>query len=234
MAFGKIFMKKQIIWGTFFVGIVGILAFGTNVYAAEHEATMVPAELTEQEKQEKLAQIAQQLAEVEREVNRLSLLVAKLALQEQALALEQQLKMAQAGGTIDGEVDIETGEPAANEGESPSLGVDSTETAQEASAEDVFASVSLEDEEQASEGVVGAEDEDGSRGFLAALGPIGNLQTPELAALAILAFLSFLILVRRLRERKKPRSAPERAPMRMPGQQQPETPLQPPEGILHQ
>jgi len=209
-------MKRQIIWGVFFVGIFGILALGTSVYAAEHEEVItLTVELTEEEKQAKLAQIAQQLEEVKRELIRLSLLVTKLTLEEQVLALEQQLVAVQTQETLpEEEIGIAMDEPV-DEQPQPEAGPPLAEAGGE---EDVFGSISLEDQEEIS--LNQDEDEERSGGFLAALGPFRNLGTPELAALSILAILGLFILVRRFRKRK-PRLT-ENVPMKVP--EQPESP----------
>jgi len=224
-------MKRQIIWGVFFVGIFGILALGTSVYAAE-EATTLTVELTEEEKQAKLAQIAQQLEEVKRELIHLSLLVTKLALEEQVLALEQQLLVAVQTEAVrkeavpEGEIGIAMGESAE---EQPQSDLPAGEAgagpppAEAGGEEDVFGAVSLEDQEPSSSEIVTnqEEDEEGNRGFLAALGPFRNLGTPELAALTILAILGLFILVRRFRKRKS--RLTENVPMKVP-EDQPESP----------
>ena len=208
------------------MGIFGILALGTSVYAAEHEeAPTLTAELTEEEKQAKLAQIGQQLEEVKGELIRLSLLVAKLALEEQVLALEQQLVAVQTEAvrkeeTTEEEIGIAIGGPV-DEQPQPEAGPPLAEAGGE---EDVFGAISLEDQEsirQPSESALNQdEDKERSEGFLAALGPFRNLGTPELAALTILFVLGLFILVRRFRERRKrkPRLT-ENVPMKVPEDQ---------------
>lgn len=130
----------------------------------------------------KLAQIAVQLEQIEQEVNRLTLLVTKIALEKQAADLEMQLAvlMPQEESVAVAPVAIQK-PPAASQGLSPSKTM--------ASQENMFAQPEKNDKK--------------ASGFAAALGPLGNLGTPELAALIILAILAVFILVRRLRERKQ-------------------------------
>ena len=219
-------LKKNIVWTLLVFLMVTGMSWGGTVYAAEHEeAPTLTAELTEEEKQAKLAQIGQQLEEVKGELIRLSLLVAKLALEEQVLALEQQLVAVQTEAvrkeeTTEEEIGIAIGGPV-DEQPQPEAGPPLAEAGGE---EDVFGAISLEDQEsirQPSESALNQdEDKERSEGFLAALGPFRNLGTPELAALTILFVLGLFILVRRFRERRKrkPRLT-ENVPMKVPEDQ---------------
>jgi len=230
------YLKKNIVWTLLVFIIITGMSWEGVVYAAEHEEVSSPAmseaeettaltvELTEEERQEKLAQIAQQLKEVERALIHLSLRVTKLALEEQALALQQQLAKARTETVPEGEIAIaasEQSQPEASAGGGSAFG-GGPPPAEAAREEDVFGALSLEDQEEISLESLSLlnqdEDEERSGGFLAALGPLGNLGTPELAALAILAMLGLFILVRRFRERKKPHPV-QNVPMKVPEEQ---------------
>lgn len=170
-------MKKICIALLFFaVAIVGIPLF----------AGAQTAELTEAEK---LVQIAVQLEEIEQQVNYLTLLVTKLTLERRAADLQRQLAALMPSESIVVEApplvaaqpaespeDIQAGPPQSREA---GLG-----------GEDVFAKVDIQEDERATK-------------FSAALGPLGNLGKPELAALLILALLAVFVLARRFRGRKE-------------------------------
>lgn len=205
------------------MSILGMLTFGTSVYAAEQEEAPSPvvssAELTEEERQIILNQISQKLEEVERELIRLSLLVTKLALEEQALALEQQLLIAQTKLVEPAE------SPEASEPDDQAVAIEETQGPQEpfnflgdGSEEDVFSAIAFEQEEGQ------GEEEEEKKGFLAALGSFGNLGTPELAVLIFLVVLILFTVVRRARGRKQ--SPPKNISMQAPQQPRPSSQVQ--------
>jgi len=184
------------------------------VIEAQEEVVQMPqpesqAEVTVSEEQAALAQIAQQLEEVEREVNRLSLLVSTLVLEKQALALQERLSQIVAtseetpmksGSAVAAREETKEEPPQAEKKES----AEAFAQEQEKPA-DILSAITLK-EEPSSGTLVASQRRDeaeSNRGFFAALGPLGNLGTPELAALAILVILAVFILVRRLRERRK-------------------------------
>ena len=151
--------------------------------------------LTDEERQALLTEMGQQLEEMKRELVRISLVVATLELKQQAFALEQQLqqRLAQQG------VGVEM--PVAGT-QTPEIGVAEVAPGGEPPAQP--APVSQEEEPgppAGGEEAVATEDEE-EQGFLAALGPFGNLRAPELIALAILVFLVVFMLRRRMREGK--------------------------------
>ncbi|OHA74192.1 MAG: hypothetical protein A2940_01970 [Candidatus Wildermuthbacteria bacterium RIFCSPLOWO2_01_FULL_48_29] len=233
----------------FVVGTVNVPAFANAQESAEvvqgEETVVEPAggedELTAEERQVRLdsearqamlAGIATQLAEVEREALRLSLLVMRLELEEQALALEQQLQQALAQGGAD----VATAMPVPGSNV-PEMVVEETAVAEEAGlsqfgeapAEQADLGVEESVNAFASEEEVQGEEEEG-KGFLAGFGPLSNLGAPELAALAILVFLVAFTLLRRLRRGRKVR--PSSMQSVLPSAQQPLA--QSPQGILQE
>lgn len=178
-------------------------ALAVPVYASAQETvamvegTAISHALTDEERQARLAEILTELEEVERELLLLSLAVQKLVLEEQALALEQQLQQ---------ELAQQQESPVAMPDSSPE--VPETVVAQDEGGESGGVLVKELDRAAVSfdEQTNGQEDEEGEErreGFLAGIGPLSNLGTPELAVLAILVFLVALMVVRRLRERRE-------------------------------
>lgn len=184
------------------------------VIEAQEEVAPMPqpegqAEVTISEEQVALAQIAQQLEEVEREVNRLSLLVSTLVLEKQALALQERLSQIVATSE---ETPMKSGSAVAitEEAIEEPPQAEKKESAEAFAQEqekpaDILSAITLEKESSSGAPLTaqGKNGERDSRGFLAVLGPLQNLGTPELTALAILVILTVFILVRRLRERRK-------------------------------
>jgi len=151
-------------------------------------------ELTEDEK---LAQIAVQLKDIEQEVNRLTLLVTKVALEKQAADLQRQLAavLSRQESVAAAPVAAQPAEPVAS---LPATRQDVPTSGGQANSPQ-FSEVSLGEEDI----FTSQEKDEKASGFAAALGPLGNLGTPELVALIILAFLAIFVLARRLRSRKQ-------------------------------
>lgn len=196
---------KQYIVGVALCFLIGSGILTGITYAQGAEPSQPAAaidKLTEEEKQAILAEITRQLKEIELEALRLSLAVAKLALEEQLVALQQQLAVAQASP------------PPAVSSEPPGKEVVQVEeVVQEGVTKEEDKEVAVvpppqlaETELTREEGKVqeekekeDADKEEEKGGFLAALGPFGNLGTPELAVLVILAVMILFVVVRRLR-----------------------------------
>ena len=173
-------------------------------------AAQTNAPQTELSEAEKLALIAVQLQDIEREVNHLTLLVTKIALERQAADLQRQL-----AARMQFERPIAAAlvapQPIAKQ-EAPKAGPSQVDT-----------TVNLPAGGQ--EGLVQQEGDDKkAAGFAAALGPLGDLGTPEIVALVILVLLAAFVLARRLSERGKrplpktaqPSQAPQTSPQAQP------------------
>ena len=217
----KIDFKQCIAWSLFGAAMALGMFSGGTLYAEELEpanvsevvsqvwgdqegAVMQVAELTEEERQTLLAEISRQLEELEQELFRISLALIKIELEQQALALEQELQQRLAQREVDASMPV----PGASV---PEMIVE--EPAESLAAQDTQASLppattSSDVGGGGEEGILaleeeaGVAEEDEQEGFLAALGPLGNLGTPELSALGILAFLAAFILIRSVRTRK--------------------------------
>ena len=180
-----IFTMRKIYITLFFLTTVALVVAPLAVAAQTTDLPAGEAGLTEDEK---LAQIAVQLEEIEQEVNRLTLLVTKLALEKQVADLQRQLAALRPQEQFVATV------PAVPEGAdfTAKIGKE-TASMPQVGGEDLFSQPTLP---QAEEGK-------GVSRFAAALGPLGNLGKPELAALVILALLAMFVLARRLRGRKQ-------------------------------
>ncbi|MEK7542589.1 MAG: hypothetical protein AAB524_02720 [Patescibacteria group bacterium] len=197
------YFRQNIAWTLLVFAIVtGML--GGLVYAQEVEPvqpTRTQDELTKEERQVILAQIIQELEEIELELLRLSLAVAKLALEEQAAALQQQIAAAQAAPPVLSQ-SIPSSESLMDKDEvvQEDTGIALDEPKGEENQEDIFAQINVE-EEESTDKEQGDEEGKADRGFFAALNPFRNLGTPELAVLAILGILILFFTIRRLRGR---------------------------------
>lgn len=233
----KIDLKKYVAWSAFAAVMATGMFWGGTLSAQDSESSDIPevvvgqvgggqengammqtAELTEEERLALLADIAWQLEEAEQELLRLSLILAKMALEEQVLALEQQLQEQLAVEAQ--EVSVEN---------PPLAGAEELVQGSESDLKEESVSVVAFEQEEGPP-VDGEEESEDERGFLAALGPLGNLGTPELSALGILVFLAAFILIRRVRARKERsgfvKSAPPavpQVPSSQPSVQQPQS-----------
>lgn len=179
-------MKKILI-----VPLLLTIALAVVPVGVEAQTDVAQAELTEAQK---LAQIAVQLEEIEQEVNRLTLLVTKITLEKQVVDLQRRL-----AAVTRQEVPVAAAPVAGQMPPAPSAFAEATADKKTASPD---TAVNLPVGGQ--DGLVQREnDDEKGAGFAAALGPLENLGTPEIAALIILAFLAVFVLVRRLSDRKK-------------------------------
>lgn len=212
------YLKQNIAWTVLVsVMLTGMLWSGI-AYAQEGSVQQIQAETTAEatvqatareltdEQKQAIAEIVKKLEEVESELMRLSLAVTKLALEEQVLALEQQIAVARA----ESPASVSQGEEqkdllASQEEPIQSLTEEGVESV-EGGEEDIFARIDIQNEQGNKARDEEEADEKEDRGFLAALGPFGNLGKPELAVLAILVILALFILVRRLRGQKQSHS----------------------------
>ncbi|HEY4509646.1 MAG TPA: hypothetical protein VJC15_01520 [Candidatus Paceibacterota bacterium] len=163
---------------------VGVEAQTAAAQEDEPRPTEVGRELTEAQK---LAQIAVQLQDIEQEVNRLTLLATKVVLERQAADLQRQL-----AAMMPSQEFVAAAPVAAQPAKSPAT-------------PDIQAGKEPVASPQAGGDAFAQQERDDSRasGFAAALGPLGNLGTPEVVALIILAFLAVFVLVRRMSDRRK-------------------------------
>lgn len=230
------FMKKSFLLGIFFALFGGSFLFASPVLAQEEmnmeegSVEVTVESISPDQQQAELQRIAQELDEIENEVNTLSLAVNKVVLEKQALALEEQVQERIAAMTQPESTSEGTRTTEAQEGSETAI-AEETEGQEQQPApsapvanqeeDDVFRNLSIDSEEGTSSApVLSAENEDDeTSGFLAALGPIGNLGTPEIVTLLILAVLAIFVIARRVAVRGG-RKAKDRAKAASPASQQ--------------